>query len=408
MPSTVLSTPVRRVAAVPALVALAGAALALAPAAGAAPSGALAGAAAHPGAASAVVLRAGLDVSLLHKAVDVPVEVTLDDVHAPGNAGETAVGATVGGLGGGRPFTLLRADVATASATADSRSAHGYANLVNARMALPGLLAPLLTVKAATSKATCAAGHHPTASSDVLGTVEVLGRPVTLAAGGSTTVSVAGVGRVVLSLSQTSTSSSTAAATALHLGVALDPLGLGVAKAAADVTLVHADCRTPSGGSGGPSSGGSSSGGPSSGGSGNGGSGNGGSGNGGSGNGGASASGGSGSGGATSGPGGSGGSSSPGGPSSGGSHGGTASGGSSSGGSSSGAHSGGSSSPGGSPSGGPAGTSGHPQLTPTENLAETGASPAAPLLAVGAVVLVGAGGTVLYAARRRAGAAERD
>lgn len=390
MYSSVLSTPVRRTAAaVGAAVALAATALALAPGAQANAFAGRAGSAAsgsHHGTATATVLRTGLDVGVLHHAVDVPLDVTLDDVSAPADASRTALAVRLDGVNGGHPFSLLSADVATARATAGSHTAEGYVNLVDARVELPGLPLPLLRVQQVTSRATCPAGRHATASSNVLGAVSVAGRPVTLTAGGSTTVRVAAVGEVRLTLSSPRTTARTAAATALDLSVSIDPLGLGLTTVDGDITLARATCRAPSGGTGGggSSSGGSSgTGGSTSGTSGGGGS----SGNGGSGNGGSSSgTSGSGSSGASAGTSGSGGT--------GGSAGGTAASG--------GADSGGGSASGSSGSQGSSGGTG--AVTPTgqdHGLADTGAGSSTPCLAAGAAALLACGGVTLRLTRRR-------
>src|SRR5882672_9839933 len=69
------------------------------------------------GRASAVVLRTGLDVSLLNKTVNVPLTVSLNAVQAPQSAEKTALTAQLDGVDGGQPFSVLRADVASAKAT---------------------------------------------------------------------------------------------------------------------------------------------------------------------------------------------------------------------------------------------------------------------------------------------------
>jgi LPXTG-motif cell wall-anchored protein len=238
--------PARRTAA-----ALTVAALAAGPAAllGAAPAHATGG---SDGKAGAVVLRAGLDVSLLNNTADVPLETTLNEVQAPESADKTLLTAQLDGVDNGKPFTMLRADVATARGTADGRKSEGYANLVNAKVHLPGLpLLSLIEVEQVTSKAVCAAGGQPTADSSVLGSVLVLGQKVTLGASGATTVKVPGVGEVRLDLSKTSTTSTSAAATALDLQVEVDPLKLNVAKVSGRVTLVEATCESPAAGPGG-------------------------------------------------------------------------------------------------------------------------------------------------------------
>lgn len=69
------------------------------------------------------------------------------------------------------------------------------------------------------------------AESNLLGSVTVFGKRVTVTAGGPTEVQVPGVGSVRLDLSKTSTTSRTAAATALQLKVSVNPLKLNVAEA---------------------------------------------------------------------------------------------------------------------------------------------------------------------------------
>src|SRR4051812_7825503 len=106
------------------------------------------------GRASAVVLRTGLDVSLLNKTVDVPLAVSLNEVHAPQSAEKTALTAQLDGVNGGQPFSVLGADVATAKATVSATKAEGYTNLAHARLHVPGLpLLSLIEIDAVTSKA---------------------------------------------------------------------------------------------------------------------------------------------------------------------------------------------------------------------------------------------------------------
>ncbi|WP_420169198.1 SCO1860 family LAETG-anchored protein [Streptomyces violaceoruber] len=198
------------------------------------------------GRASAVVLRTGLDVSLLNKSVHVPLKATLNEVQAPASAEKTALSVNVDGVEGGAPVSILRADVATANATVDERRAEGLTNLVKARIHVPGLTAlSLVEVEKVTSKAVCEAGKKPVAESNVLGHVAVLGKKVTLSAGGPTRVAVPGVGEVTLDLSKTVTTERTAAATALQLKVAVNPLKLNVAEVNGEVTLAEATCETP-------------------------------------------------------------------------------------------------------------------------------------------------------------------
>jgi LPXTG-motif cell wall-anchored protein len=198
------------------------------------------------GRATAVVLRTALDVSLLNKTVNVPLRAALNDVRAPASADKTALSVDLNGVDGGRPFSLLRADVATARASVDGRKAEGYANLARARVHVPGLpLLSLIEIQQVTSKAVCETGRRPVAESNVLGTVTALGKRVTLSAGGPTRVEVPGVGKVTLDLSQTRTTSRTAAATALRLRVSVNPLNLNVAEVEGEVTLAEATCASP-------------------------------------------------------------------------------------------------------------------------------------------------------------------
>ncbi|MEV8288929.1 SCO1860 family LAETG-anchored protein [Streptomyces niveus] len=198
------------------------------------------------GQASAVVLRTGLDVSLLNKSVNVPLRAALNEVRAPADADKTALTVELDGVDQGRPFTVLRADVATARATVDERKAEGYANIAHAKVHVPGLpLLSLIEVQEVTSKAVCAAGKKPVAESNLLGTVTVLGKKVTLSAAGPTRVEVPGVGEVTLDLSKTRTTSRTAAATALELKVAVNPLKLNVADVQGTLTLAEATCEAP-------------------------------------------------------------------------------------------------------------------------------------------------------------------
>ncbi|MFF2849196.1 SCO1860 family LAETG-anchored protein [Streptomyces sp. NPDC058001] len=198
------------------------------------------------GRAGAVVLRTALDVSLLNKTVNVPLAVTLNEVQAPANAEKTALTAQLDGVEGGKPFSVLRADVAQAKATVNKTKAEGYTNLAHAKIHVPGLpLLSLIEVEQVTSKAVCEAGRKPVAESNVLGAVTVLGKKITLSAGGTTEVKVPGVGEVRLDLSKTETTSRTAAASALELKVSVNPLKLNVAEVEGTVTLAGATCEAP-------------------------------------------------------------------------------------------------------------------------------------------------------------------
>ncbi|WP_306329811.1 SCO1860 family LAETG-anchored protein [Streptomyces venezuelae] len=200
------------------------------------------------GRATAVVLRTGLDVSLVGKTVDVPLRVSLNEVQAPRTESETALSVKVQGAEENKPIDILAADVATSKATVDEAKAEGYVNLVKARVHVPGIpLLSLIEVEKVTSKALCETGKKPVAESNVLGHVTVFGKKTTLSTGGRTQVTVPGVGKVTLDLSRTSTTSRTAAATALELKVEVNPLNLGVAEVNGTVTLAQATCETPEG-----------------------------------------------------------------------------------------------------------------------------------------------------------------
>jgi LPXTG-motif cell wall-anchored protein len=203
-------------------------------------------ASADHGRASAVVLRTGLDVSLLDKTVNVPLAVSLDEVRAPQSAERTALTARLDGVDGGQPFSVLRADVASAKATVSASGAEASTNLTRARIHVPGLpLLSLIEVGQVTSKATCETGRKPVASATLLGGVTVLGKKVTLTVGGPTEVKVPGVGEVRLDFSKTRTTSRTAAASALELHVSVNPLKLNVADVEGTLTLGSVTCETP-------------------------------------------------------------------------------------------------------------------------------------------------------------------
>jgi hypothetical protein len=230
-------TPVRRAAA-----AAAAAGLVTGPVALAGPAHATG----SEGEASAVVLRTALDVSLADKTAEVPLEATLNEVRAPASAEKTALSVRLDGVERNRPVQVLRADVATARASADRQVAEAHSNLVRAKLHVPGLpLLSLIEVEKVTSTAVCEAGRQPVATSNVLGKVTVLGKKVTLSAGGPTRIEVPHVGEVSLELSRTQTTSRTAAATALALEVSVNPLELNVAEVTGTVTLAEAGCTAP-------------------------------------------------------------------------------------------------------------------------------------------------------------------
>ncbi|MFI1360018.1 SCO1860 family LAETG-anchored protein [Streptomyces sp. NPDC020898] len=239
MNGTNFRMPARRLATVAAATALAAGPAALTGAASA-------HATPDPGRASAAVLRAGLDVSLLNKTVNVPLAVSLNEVQAPSSAQKTTLTAQLDGVDGGEPFSLLRADVADAKATVTAEKAEAHTRLAHARLHVPGLpLLALVELGTVTSKATCEAGKTPVATSNLLGAVTVLGKKVALTADGPTEVKVPGVGEVRLDLSKAETTTRTAAATALELKVSVNPLNLNVAEVTGTLTLAKATCEAP-------------------------------------------------------------------------------------------------------------------------------------------------------------------
>ncbi|MDX3384991.1 SCO1860 family LAETG-anchored protein [Streptomyces niveiscabiei] len=238
MNNTNFRMPARRFAAMATATALAAGPAALA--------GASAAQATGQGRAGAVVLRTGLDVSLLNKTVQVPLAVSLNEVQAPASAAKTALTATLDGVDKGQPFSVLRADVAEAKADVQEGKAEASSRLAHAKLHVPGLpLLSLVEIEAVSSKAVCEAGKAPVADANLLGAVTVLGKKVTVSAGGTTEVKVPGVGEVRLDLSKRETTSRTAAATALELSVSVNPLSLNVAEVQGSVTLVKSTCETP-------------------------------------------------------------------------------------------------------------------------------------------------------------------
>ncbi|MEU0203741.1 MULTISPECIES: SCO1860 family LAETG-anchored protein [unclassified Streptomyces] len=239
MNSTSFRMPARRLATVAAATALAAGPAALT---GVSPAHATG----DHGRASAAVLRTGLDVSLLNKSVNVPLAVSLNEVAAPRSAEKTTLTARLDAVDGGRPFSVLRAEAARARATTTAAKAEASTTLAHARLHVPGLpLLSLIEVEQITSRAVCEVGREPVATTDLPGSVTVLGKRVTLTAGGPTDVRVPGVGEVRLDLSSTRTTARSAAATALELKVSVNPGKLNVAEVTGTLTLAEASCRTP-------------------------------------------------------------------------------------------------------------------------------------------------------------------
>ncbi|MEK8170302.1 hypothetical protein NKH77_13080 [Streptomyces sp. M19] len=172
------------------------------------------------------MLRAGLDVSLIDKALHVPVDATLNAVRAPDDAekvDKTALTVVLDGVDHGRPVNVARARVATARAVADSRTAVGYANLAHAVVRLPGLRGCPRRGRRRHVEGRVRGGKRPAAESNVLGGVTVLGKRVSVSVDGTTRVRVPGVGEVRLDLSRATTTKRGAAATALDLRFEVNP-----------------------------------------------------------------------------------------------------------------------------------------------------------------------------------------
>ena len=205
------------------------------------------------GSASATTARLGLDVRLLNSTVDIPVDVTLNSVSAPGDKDGSVLTATVSGVGDG-PLSLVDAKVGHSSATADSSGSQAAVDLLDARVNVPGLLGTgLLRIDTVHARADCPAGGQPSADVDVLGNVDVLGENVSLSAAGPTQVAVPGVGKVSLWLSRKTVTSRSAAATALELEVSINPLQLNVAQVTGQVELAAVSCHEGPGAQGGGS-----------------------------------------------------------------------------------------------------------------------------------------------------------
>ncbi|MGW4756231.1 SCO1860 family LAETG-anchored protein [Streptomyces chartreusis] len=197
------------------------------------------------GTATAAAFRAALDISSLGASGLMPLRESLNEVQAPATAEKKTLDVTLDHVNGDRPVHLLQADVAMARADVTRNRAEGRSHLVRARVHLPGLpVLPLLGVEEVTAAAVCVAGQQPSAESEVLGPITVLGEQVSLAPDRTVAVEAPGVGTVRLSLSSKEVTGSTAAATSLQLQVSVDPLKLGVEKVEGTVTLAQATCRS--------------------------------------------------------------------------------------------------------------------------------------------------------------------
>ena len=196
------------------------------------------------GTASAVTARIGLDVRLLDS-VDVPIDVSLNAVHAPQSADGHLLTATVQGLqgAGGAPQTLVDAKAGHSAAIVDKDGARASADLVTADVKVPGLLLhDLVKVQEVKASADCPVHGRPSAEVNILGDISVLGTKVSLSAVGPSHVAVPGVGVVDVEFSRKSVTSRTAAATALGVTVTVNPAQLNVVKVSGSVELASVSC----------------------------------------------------------------------------------------------------------------------------------------------------------------------
>ncbi|MFD0257848.1 SCO1860 family LAETG-anchored protein [Kitasatospora indigofera] len=198
------------------------------------------------GSARAVTAEVDLDVSLLNKAVDVPVNIALNKVESPARRDGSVLTAKVDGVDQQGPVTLVKADVGRSVTTVDAKGAEASVELVNADVHAPGLpLTALLGLEALSSKVTCPVDGPPTAEVTAPARLTVLGKPVAVGLYAPTKVDVPAVGSVSVEFSRRSTTSSTAAASALEVRVELNPLNLNVATVSGTVTIASVSCEKP-------------------------------------------------------------------------------------------------------------------------------------------------------------------
>ncbi|MFD7592543.1 SCO1860 family LAETG-anchored protein [Kitasatospora sp. NPDC059812] len=203
--------------------------------------------AASPGKARAVTAELALDVSLLNKTVDVPVDLALNKVETPAQREGSLLTAKVDGVDQQGPVTLVKADIGTAVTRIDAKGAAASVKLVNADVHAPGLPATtLIGLEAMSAEATCPVDGQPTADVVAPAKLTVLGKPVTIGLYGPTKVDVPLIGSVSVELSKKSTTSTTAAASALEVQVEVNPLNLNVAKVTGKITVASVSCEKPS------------------------------------------------------------------------------------------------------------------------------------------------------------------
>ncbi|MFJ3215852.1 SCO1860 family LAETG-anchored protein [Kitasatospora sp. NPDC086801] len=203
--------------------------------------------AASPGKARAVTAELALDVSLLNKAVDVPVDIALNKVETPAQREGSLLTAKVDGVDQQGPVTLVKADIGTAVTRLDAKGTAASVKLVNADVHAPGLPATtLIGLEAMSAEATCPVDGQPAADVVAPAKLTVLGKPVTIGLYGPTKVDVPLIGSVSVELSKKTTTSTTAAASALEVQVEVNPLNLNVAKVTGKITVASVSCEKPS------------------------------------------------------------------------------------------------------------------------------------------------------------------
>ena len=201
---------------------------------------------AKAGRASAVTVEVDLEVSLLNKSVDIPVNASLNKVESPARREGSVLTALVDGVDQQGPVTLVRADVGKSVTEVDDKGASASVELVNADVHAPGLpLTTLLGLEALSAEVTCPVEGQPTADVVAPAKLTVLGRPVSVGLYGPTKVDVPGVGDVSVEFSRRTTTSSTAAASALEVQVEVDPLNLNVARVSGRITVASVSCEKP-------------------------------------------------------------------------------------------------------------------------------------------------------------------
>ncbi|MFC8718429.1 SCO1860 family LAETG-anchored protein [Kitasatospora sp. NPDC057198] len=204
-----------------------------------------AGTPAKPGKASAVTAELALDVTLLNT-VNVPVDVALNKVESPAQRDGAMLTAKVDGVDGGRPVTLVKAEVGKSVTRVDDKLATASVKLVDADVHVPGLpLTTLLGLEAMSTEVSCPVDGTPTANVVAPAKLTVLGRSVTVGLNSPTHVDVPGIGSVDVEFSKKAVTTSTAAASALQVKVALNPLDLNVAKVDGTVTVASVSCEKP-------------------------------------------------------------------------------------------------------------------------------------------------------------------